>query len=128
VHDGYDRLGMVYEARGENRQAADCYRKVIAFIREHPDDYEPGNHLTRSERQTQCNAALQSLAERIVDYRPLAIVSLMHGIKNIVESAAVEAESGAQRFAVPFPGQGHQKVFHNQMVDLMKNKLPRILS
>jgi tetratricopeptide (TPR) repeat protein len=42
VHDGYDRLGMVYEARGENRQAADCYRKVIAFIREHPDEYEPG--------------------------------------------------------------------------------------
>ena len=41
VHDGYDRLGMVYEAHGENRQAADCYRKVIAFIREHPDDYEP---------------------------------------------------------------------------------------
>jgi tetratricopeptide (TPR) repeat protein len=42
VHDGYDRLGMVYEARGDNRQAADCYRKVIAFIRQRPDDYEPG--------------------------------------------------------------------------------------
>jgi tetratricopeptide (TPR) repeat protein len=42
VHDGYDRLGMVHEARGENLQAAECYRKVIAFIREHPDDYEPG--------------------------------------------------------------------------------------
>jgi len=42
VHDGYDRLGMVHEARGENRQAADCYRRVIAFIREHPDDYAPG--------------------------------------------------------------------------------------
>jgi tetratricopeptide (TPR) repeat protein len=40
VHDGYDRLGMVHEARGENRQAADCYRKVIAFIRQHPDDYD----------------------------------------------------------------------------------------
>ena len=25
-----------------NRQAADCYRKVIAFIKEHPDDHEPG--------------------------------------------------------------------------------------
>jgi hypothetical protein len=36
-----DRLGM-HEARGENRQAADCYRKVIEFIREHPDDYDPG--------------------------------------------------------------------------------------
>jgi tetratricopeptide (TPR) repeat protein len=42
VHDGWDRLGMVYEARGDNRQAADCYRKIIEFIRTHPDDYEPG--------------------------------------------------------------------------------------
>jgi tetratricopeptide (TPR) repeat protein len=42
VHDGYDRLGMVHEARGENRQAADCYRKVIEIVREHPDDYGPG--------------------------------------------------------------------------------------
>ena len=42
VHDGYDRLGMVHEARGENRQAADCYRKVIALARKHPDDYGPG--------------------------------------------------------------------------------------
>jgi tetratricopeptide (TPR) repeat protein len=41
VHDGWDRLGMVYEARGENREAADCYRKVIAFMREHPDNYDP---------------------------------------------------------------------------------------
>ena len=37
VHDGWDRLGMVYEARGDHKQAADCYRKVIDFIREHPD-------------------------------------------------------------------------------------------
>ncbi len=41
VHDGYDRLGMVYEARGQKKEAADCYRKVIEFVREHPDDYEP---------------------------------------------------------------------------------------
>jgi tetratricopeptide (TPR) repeat protein len=40
VHDGWDRLGMVFEARGDNRAAADCYRKVIAFIGEHPDDYD----------------------------------------------------------------------------------------
>jgi tetratricopeptide (TPR) repeat protein len=41
VHDGYDRLGMVYEARGEPRQAADCYRKVIEFMLAHPEQYEP---------------------------------------------------------------------------------------
>jgi tetratricopeptide (TPR) repeat protein len=42
VHDGWDRLAMVYEARGDNQQAADCYRKVIEFIRAHPDDYDDG--------------------------------------------------------------------------------------
>jgi hypothetical protein len=41
-HDGYDRLGMVHEARGENRQAADCYRKVIECIRQHPGGFDPG--------------------------------------------------------------------------------------
>jgi tetratricopeptide (TPR) repeat protein len=40
VHDGWDRLGMVHEARGDSRQAADSYRKVIDFIRQHPDDYD----------------------------------------------------------------------------------------
>jgi len=41
VHDGYDRLGMVYEARQEPKKAADCYRKVIEFIEENPNDYDP---------------------------------------------------------------------------------------
>lgn len=42
VHDGYDRLGMVHEARGQFRQAADCYRKVIECMRTHPADYDAG--------------------------------------------------------------------------------------
>ncbi len=41
-HDGYDRLGMVYEARGDNKQAAQCYRQVIDFVRARPDQYEAG--------------------------------------------------------------------------------------
>lgn len=41
VHDGYDRLGMVYEARGESRQAADYYRKVIEFVIARPEQYDP---------------------------------------------------------------------------------------
>jgi tetratricopeptide (TPR) repeat protein len=41
VHDGYDRLGMVYEARGQRKEAADCYRKVIEFAAARPDQYDP---------------------------------------------------------------------------------------
>ena len=40
VPDGWDRLGMVHEKRGENREAADCYRKLIDFIRQRPDDFD----------------------------------------------------------------------------------------
>jgi tetratricopeptide (TPR) repeat protein len=40
VHDGYDRLGMVYEARGDNKQAAHYYRQALEFIRQRPDQYD----------------------------------------------------------------------------------------
>ncbi|HZB93243.1 MAG TPA: SEC-C metal-binding domain-containing protein [Stellaceae bacterium] len=43
AHDGLARLGLVHELRGDHRQAVDCYRKVIAFIRERPDQYAPGS-------------------------------------------------------------------------------------
>jgi len=41
VHDGWDRLGMMYEAKGENKAAADCYRKALDIIRERPAQYAP---------------------------------------------------------------------------------------
>jgi tetratricopeptide (TPR) repeat protein len=54
VHDGYDRLGMVYEARGDHRRAADYYRKVVAFVRDHPDQYD-----------ADFEAVFQELADRL---------------------------------------------------------------
>jgi hypothetical protein len=39
--DGWDRLGMAYEARGENQKAADSYRKVIELIRQHQTHTHP---------------------------------------------------------------------------------------
>jgi cysteine synthase len=36
------KLDGAEQAARDNSQAADCYRKVIAYIREHSDDYEPG--------------------------------------------------------------------------------------
>jgi len=41
VHDGYECLGRLYQAKGDHRQAAECYRKVIAFAREEPHFYDP---------------------------------------------------------------------------------------
>lgn len=41
VHDGYECLGRLYQAKGDNHQAVDCYRKVIAFARNEPHLYDP---------------------------------------------------------------------------------------
>jgi tetratricopeptide (TPR) repeat protein len=41
MHDGYDRLGMVYQARGDNKQAVNYCRQGIDFVRARPDQYEP---------------------------------------------------------------------------------------
>jgi tetratricopeptide (TPR) repeat protein len=39
-HDGWERLGMVHEKRGEPRAAADCYRRMLDVIARRPDDYD----------------------------------------------------------------------------------------
>jgi tetratricopeptide (TPR) repeat protein len=41
VHDGYECFGRLYQARGDHRKAAECYRKVIAFARNEPHLYDP---------------------------------------------------------------------------------------
>lgn len=42
IHDGWDRLGAVHEARGERSQAIECYHRVIEFLDQNPDYSEPG--------------------------------------------------------------------------------------
>lgn len=41
VHDGYECLGRLHQAKGDHRQAIECYRKVIAFALEEPQYYDP---------------------------------------------------------------------------------------
>jgi tetratricopeptide (TPR) repeat protein len=41
VHDGFDRMGMVCEARRQWVQAAQWYRQCLEFVQAHRDQYEP---------------------------------------------------------------------------------------
>lgn len=84
----------------------------------------PVNQLPRSERKKKCFQAQASLADRIAEYQPRAIVSLMLGIKHIVDAAAVAAGCNAPHFAVPFPGNGQQTRFRAAMVHILP-QLPR---
>lgn len=41
VHDGLERLAMVYAARGDRPRAAEYYRKAADFVHAHADQYDP---------------------------------------------------------------------------------------
>ena len=41
VVDGYDRLGMVFDARGDRGQAAHYYAKAVAFLEQYPMGFDP---------------------------------------------------------------------------------------
>ncbi len=84
----------------------------------------PINKMTPPQRKAEWIAARDSLKERLAEYRPLAIVSLLVGIQSIVDGAAIAAGSNARLFGVPFPGMGNQTRFHEAMVKLIP-MLPR---
>lgn len=50
--DGFDRLAMVYEARGEKKKAAQYYRKAADFAKSNPgfDDKGIGRFLSEAKR------------------------------------------------------------------------------
>jgi tetratricopeptide (TPR) repeat protein len=41
TYDGYARLGLIHEIRGDNQKAIECYRKVMAFLGERVDRDAP---------------------------------------------------------------------------------------
>ena len=59
------------------------------------------------------------LTERIRAYQPLAIVTLLLSIKEIMDAAAIAAGSSAARYAVPFPGMGQQARFLDAMARIV---------
>jgi hypothetical protein len=67
------------------------------------------------EHRKQCREARASLAARITEYRPAAIVCLLKSISDDVEIAASKANSKAPLYTVPFAGQSHQTKFNDQM-------------
>lgn len=84
----------------------------------------PVNHLTSRERTATHLGAAPDLQRRIAEYRPLAIVCLLKSISVIVRIAATGAGFDGQFFEVPYPGNGQQRRFHQQMMEIIP-KLPR---
>ncbi len=75
----------------------------------------PVDHLRGQARRAPCEAAPASLAERIAEYRPLMIVSLLRSICVDVEEAMKTANCRVEHINTPFPVNWHEKAFKTQM-------------
>jgi tetratricopeptide (TPR) repeat protein len=53
VHDGLERLAMVYAARGDRARAAEYYRKAADFVHAHADQYGPKTEIYLRKRVTE---------------------------------------------------------------------------
>lgn len=78
-------------------------------------------------RRNQSRDARASLAARIAEYQPAAIVCLLKSICDDVEIAASKAGCKAPLCALPFAGQRHQTQFKEQMKRILP-KLPVALA
>jgi hypothetical protein len=84
---------------------------------------KPIDNLSRAERERECRNSRPNLAVRIAEYQPRAIVSILRRIRRDVEIAAAQSGSKAYLYNVPFPGNGWQTCFRNEM----KSIIPRLL-
>ena len=53
VHDGLERLAMVYAARGDRPRAAAYYRKAADFVHDRADQYDPGMEIYLRKKVTE---------------------------------------------------------------------------
>jgi hypothetical protein len=80
--------------------------------------------MAKRQRLALCLGAQNGLSHRIAEYRPVAVVSLLIGIADIVAKPALAAGSQASLFRVPFPGNGWQNYFCDEMLKVIPG-LPR---
>jgi hypothetical protein len=82
---------------------------------------EPVNHLAGTDRTSLCRASVSSLAKRLKDYKPKAIVILLHSIRPMVLRAMYEAGLSCIPYCTPYPGFGNQPRFHRAMSEIIPN-------
>lgn len=77
----------------------------------------PVNGMSRTERTKQCETSIPSLAHRLRDYRPAAIVILIRRIDRWIREAAKQVDLAVPIYNTTYPGrfQSLRQQFQNEM-------------
>jgi hypothetical protein len=71
----------------------------------------PVDHLPPKQRMAACKNSVSSLAERISEYKPSAVVCILMRIEPQVRQAIILSRIKPSFYALPFPGMGQQLRF-----------------
>jgi len=82
---------------------------------------EPVNHLANKDRRALCKQSVSSFVDRLKNYKPNAIVILLHSIKPMVLEAMREAGISYAPHCTPYPGFGNQPRFQKAMIEIIPN-------
>jgi len=80
---------------------------------------EPVNWLSRSERTAMHTSNVASLASRVREYQPLAVIAFMKAISRPVEEAVTTTGCDCAVHTVSFPGNGRQAEFRAEMTAIL---------
>jgi len=84
---------------------------------------EPVNWLNASERKRLHNQNIASLAQRMSEYRPIAVVAFLKAIRLTVQEAAKRAGLTCPCHTVSFPGNGRQIEFRKELNAILASLL-----
>lgn len=101
----------------ENFKAAGCYLDDLVL--------NPVNKNPDRERKLLCERSVPCLANRISDYNPRIVISLLKKIKVYVKNAVLQSDVDVNFYATYFPGNGQQGKFKRDievwLPDLLQN-------
>ena len=93
-------------------KAKGCYLDDIS--------HDPVDHLARAERKRALGHCVDSFGARLAYYDPKLVVAILKSIETYVNRAAESAHIICPVHAVPFPGQGHQRRFAAELLQILR--------
>lgn len=80
----------------------------------------PVDKLPGVEREAKLVEESHAFAERVALMKPKVVVIVLRKIEKIVRKALDEAGSTAEVYVLPFPGNGHQNKYKEQLVPIVR--------
>lgn len=108
-------LGLQFDS---NTAFLDTFKKAGCWL----DDIslEPVNHLSRSERKALLWDQTPGFTKRLEDARPEYVIVSLKSIVPFVEAALAQIGRHHTVRYPPFPGNGHQRKYMDQLAEILK--------